>query len=201
YREDILLRTWSLLRTKQQMTLPNEIDTLVQAVYEEQVDVPASLQKRLDKSLIVGDGKAIAHTSQANQAIMGLPDDASWKDTTNFVLYDDDEPVVHRTLIAQTRIGSDSVVAIPLWADEGFDSKVIPDFAQSKSWFLRAMSLSRTGVVKKLKSLGVPEGWKKSPLLRNCFPLTLEMDGHWTLDATVRLGDDLGIVYETKETE
>ena len=29
YREDILLRTWSLLRTKQRLTLPDEIDTLV----------------------------------------------------------------------------------------------------------------------------------------------------------------------------
>lgn len=201
YREDILLRTWSLLRTKQQMTLPDEIDPLVQAVYEEQVDVPAPLQERLNKSLIAGDGKAIAHTGQANQAIMGLPDDASWKDTAKFVFYDEDEPGVHRTLMAQTRLGEDSVVAIPLWTEEGFDSKATPDFAQSKAWFLRAMSLSRTGVIKKLKALGVPEGWKKSPLLRNCFPLTLEPDGHWTVDATVRLDDDLGVVYETKETK
>ncbi|MCA9467003.1 MAG: hypothetical protein KC643_16370, partial [Nitrospira sp.] len=187
--------------TKQQMTLPNEIDLLVQAVYEEQVNVPSSLQERLDKSLIAGDGKAIAHTGQANQAIMGLPDDASWKDTAKFVLYDEDEPGVHRTLMAQTRLGEDSVVAIPLCTEEGFDSKATPDFAQAKAWFLRAMSLSRTGVVKKLKALGVPEGWKKSPLLRNCFPLTLETDGHWTVDTTVRLDDDLGIVYEIKEAE
>ena len=201
YREDILLRTWSLLRTKQQMTLPDEIDLLVQAVYEEQVNVPSSLQERLDKSLIAGDGKAIAHTGQANQAIMGLPDDASWKDTAKFILYDEDEPGVHRTLMAQTRLGEDSVVAIPLCTEEGFDSKATPDFTQAKAWFLRAMSLSRTGVVKKLKALGVPEGWKKSPLLRNCFPLTLETDGHWTVDNTVRLNDDLGIVYEIKEAE
>ena len=201
YREDILLRTWSLLRTKQQMTLPDEIDPLVEAVYEEQVNVPTSLQERLDKSLMAGDGKAIAQTSQANQAIMGFPDDASWNDPAKFVLYDEDEPGVHRTLMAQTRLGEDSVVAIPLWLEDHFVSEQSPDFAQAKQYFLRAMSLSRTGVVKKLKALGVPEGWKKSPLLRNCFPLTLEANGHWTVDATVRLDDDLGIVYEPKETK
>ena len=201
YREDILLRTWSLLRTKQQVTLPDEIDPLVQDVYEEQIDVPGSLQERLDKSLMSCDGKALAQTSQANQAIMGLPDDASWNDPAKFVLYDEDEPGVHRTLMAQTRLGEDSVVAIPLWSEDGFVSEKLPDFAQTKQYFLRAMSLSRTGVVKKLKALGVPEGWKKSSLLRNCFPLTLETDGHWTVDASVRLDDDLGVVYETKETE
>lgn len=203
YREDILLRTWSLLRDRQRehITLPDEIDTLVQAVYEEQVDVSESQQERLNKALMDGDGKVIAHTGQANQAIIGLPDDASWNDPARFVLYDEDEPGVHRTLMAQTRLGEDSVVAIPLWPEDSFGSEATPDFAQSKAWFLRAVSLTRTKVVKKLQKAGVPEGWKKSSLLRNCFPLALNADGRWTEDATVRLDDDLGLVYETKETE
>jgi CRISPR-associated endonuclease/helicase Cas3 len=55
--------------------------------------------------------------------------------------------------------------------------------------------------VKKLKALGVAEGWKKSPLLRNCFPLLLGAGGRWREDAKVRLDDDLGLVYESKEAE
>jgi len=201
YREDILLRTWSLLHDRHYLTLPDEIDSLIQAVYEEEVDVPESLRERLDKALVDGEGKDIAKHGQANQAIIGFPDDASWNDPARFVLYDEDEPQVHRTLMAQTRLGEDSVVAIPLWANDGFVSKTIPDFAQSKAWFLRAVSLTRIGVVKKLKKQGVPEGWKNSALLRNCFPLTLNADGYWTEDSTVQLDDDLGLVYETKETE
>ena len=201
YREDILLRTWSLLHGKQQVTLPDEIDALVQAVYEEQVGVPESAQERLDKALMTSDGKTIAHTGQANQAIIGFPDDASWNDPARFVLYDEDEPGVHRTLMAQTRLGEDSVVVIPLWSEDNYDSKVIPNFDQSKTWFLRAMSLARHGVVQKLRKWGVPEGWKESPLLRNCFPLRLSEDGRWIEDATVRLDSDLGLVYEPKESE
>lgn len=203
YREDILLRTWSLLRDgqRQNLTLPDEIDTLVQAVYEEQVGVAESLQERLEKALMDGDGKAIAHTGQANQAIIGFPDDASWNDPARFVLYDEDEPGVHRTLMAQTRLGEDTIVAIPLWPEDGFRSEATPTFVQAKQWFLRAVSLSRKGVVRKLKPLGVPEGWKKSPLLRNCFPLLLGADGCWTEDASVRLDNDLGVVYESKEAE
>lgn len=201
YREDILLRTWILLKAKQSLTLPDEIDTLVQAVYEEKVDVPGSLQERLDKSLVAEDGEVISHRGQANQAIIGFPDDASWNDPARFVLYDEDEPGVHRTLMVKTRLGEDSVVAIPLLPEAEFSSEATPDFDQAKRWYLQAVSVSRKGVIKKLRVLGVPEGWKKSPLLRNCFPLTLDAQGRWTEDAKVRLDDDLGLVYEPKEAE
>lgn len=201
YREDILLRTWSLLHERQELVLPDEIDTLVQAVYEEQVGVPEYLLERLNKALVAGDGEAIADTGQANQSIIGFPDDASWNDPSRFVLYDEEEPGVHRTLMAQTRLGEDSVITIPLWPQDEFRSEALPDFDQSKQWFLRAMSISRKTVVKKLQAQGVPEGWKKSTLLRNCIPLVLDEHGRWTEDASVRLDDDLGLVYETKEAE
>lgn len=203
YREDILLRTWSLLRDgqRQDLTLPDEIDTLVQAVYEEEMGVSESQRERLEKALMDGDGKAIAHTGQANQAIIGFPDDASWNDPARFVLYDEDQPSVHRTLMAQTRLGEDSVVTIPLWPHDEFRPEATPHFAQAKQWFLRAVSLSRKGVVKKLQVLGVPEGWKRSSLLRNCFPLLLDAEGRWTKDATMQLDDDIGLVYEPKEAK
>lgn len=199
YREDVLLRTWSILRDRQSLTLPDDIDTLVRTVYEEQLPVPEVVQQRLDKAMLAEDGEVIALTGQANQAIIGFPDDASWNDPSRFVLYDEDEPDVHRTLMAQTRLGDDSVVVIPLWQGDGFDAETTPDFSKAKAWFLRAVSLSRKGVVKKLQAAGVPEGWKKSPLLRNCFPLVLNELNGWTLDNTVRLDDELGLVYETKE--
>ncbi len=201
YREDILLYTWSLLSTKPNLTLPDEIDTLVQTVYEEQVEIPEPLRERLGKSLVLGDGKSISHRNQANQAIIGLPDDASWNDPARFVLHDEDEPGVHRTLMAQTRLGEDSCIGIPLWPEDGFRPDVVPEFSLAKEWFLRSMNLSRTGVVKKLQQQGVPEGWKKSALLRNCFPLCLAEQGHWLMDATVWLDNDLGLVYGAKEGE
>ncbi len=201
YREDILLRTWSLLHARQRLTLPDDIDALVQAVYEEEVDVPESMRDRLERAFVSEDGEAIARTGQAHQAIIGLPDDESWNDPARFVLYDEDEPGVHRTLMARTRLGEDSVVVIPLWPEDGFRPEATPEFVRAKQWFLRAVSLSRKGVAKKLQKMGVPEGWKKSPLLRNCFPLTLDEHGRWVEDPTVLLDDDLGLVYELKEAE
>jgi CRISPR-associated endonuclease/helicase Cas3 len=98
-------------------------------------------------------------------------------------------------------MGEDSIVVIPLWPDDAFNSDRAPDFDQAKRYYLRAMSLSRKGVVSKLKAEGVPESWKQSPLLRNCFPLLLDAEGCWVTDTTVRLDDDLGFVYESKENE
>ncbi len=200
YREDVLLRTWCLLQAKRDLRLPDEIDTLVQSVYEEQITVPEFFEERMNKA-VRAEGEAIAQRQQANMAIMGLPDDASWNEPAKYVLYDEDEPGVHRTLMAQTRLGEDLVVAIPLWLEDGFGSETTPDFVQSKAWFLRAVSLSRKGAVQQLRKLGVPEGWKKSSLLRNCFPLRLNADGRWVEDITVRLDEDLGLVYEAKESE
>ncbi len=201
YREDVLLRTWTLLRTKQSLRLPDEIDTMVQTVYEEQGDIPESLRERLEKSLVAEGGELVAHRGQANQAIIGFPDDASWNDPARFVLYDEDDPGIHRTLMVKTRIGEDSIIAIPLLPEDKFSAEVTPNFDHAKWWFLQAVSISRKDVVKKLRVFGVPEVWKKSPLLRNCFPLILDKQGRWTEDEKVRLDDDLGLVYESKETE
>jgi CRISPR-associated endonuclease/helicase Cas3 len=201
YREDLLLRTWCLLCDKRELTLPDEIDTLVQAVYEEQVEIPEFLQERLEKAQQDGDGEAFAHKGQANMAILGLPDDASWNDPARFVLYDEDDPRVHQTLKAKTRLGDESVVVIPLFSEDAFNPEQEPDFVQAKRWFLRAVSVSRVGVVKKCRKVGVPEGWKKSSLLRNCHAWMIDSEGCWVEDATVRLDNDLGVVYEPKEAE
>lgn len=200
YREDLLLRTWSLLRNRQSLTFPDEIDTLVRVVYEEEIEVPKSLQERMGKASEKSEGKAFAYKGQANQAIIGFPDDASWNDPSRYIKADDDEPGLHPTLIAQTRLGEPSVVAIPIFHDEEFSSDIAPGFAQAKSWFLRSVNITRIGVVKPLQALGIPEGWKKSPLVRNCYPLVLDSLGRWKEDTRVRLDDDLGIVYEPKET-
>jgi len=194
-----LLRTWSLLRSRQQLILPEEIDTLVSLVYEEQVELPIALQQWLDEAMVQGDGQDFAKRGQANQAIIGFPDDGSWNDTSRHIKADEDEPGLHPTLVAQTRLGDPSVVVIPLFAEDGYSPSAIPDFEQSKAWYLRAVSLSRKGIVKSLQTLGVPVGWKKSTLLRNCFALELDEQGRWQLDGLVRLDDDLGLVYETKE--
>lgn len=201
YREDVLLRSRSLLRRKTRLDLPDEIDGLVASVYEETVEVETSLAARLERAMQDALGKEYARVGEAHQAIIGLPDDASWKTNARFTLYDEDERGVHASLKVRTRIGEDSVLVIPLFDADNFDPAVTPTFAQARTWSLRAMSLTRKGIVKPLRAQGVPAGWSQSALLRNAYPLRLDANMRWMENGRVRLSDELGLIYENTEPE
>jgi hypothetical protein len=66
---------------------------------------------------------------------------------------------------------------------------------------MQSMGISRASVVRKLQTMGVPSGWTQSPLLRNAYPLLLDALDCWEGDLNVRLIDDLGLVYDPKETK
>ncbi|MFA6930237.1 MAG: CRISPR-associated helicase Cas3' [Lentisphaeria bacterium] len=199
YREDILLRTWFILKHRDPIKLPDDIDKLVNCVYEDAMDLPPSLRDRIDKAAMTEEGEIFAHKNMAHQAIIGFPEDASWNNPSVFAKADEDDPGLHSSLVARTRLDEGSVLAIPLFPKDRFEPLSVPDFQMAKSWFLRSMSLSRKGVVKRLQTIGVPEGWKKSALLRNCIPLLLDEAGYWVENPSVRLDGFLGLVYAKKE--
>ncbi len=196
YREDLLLRTWCLLKGRENIQLPDEIDILVQAVYEEDVSVPALLKERMEKAVAEGEGLSSAHRTLANQAVIEL---GNWDDSSRFTKYDEDDPGRHPSLTAQTRLGEPSVVVVPIRPEEDFDPMVKPDQARERAWSLRSLSLSRKGVVQQLVALGVPEGWSQSPLLRTTHPMILNTEGRWVENLAVRLDDELGLCFDTKE--
>jgi CRISPR-associated endonuclease/helicase Cas3 len=196
YAEARLLQTWCLLRLEANgvCTLPDDIDSWVSKVYEDEVAIPDALLERFERSLIQAEGDAHARKGLAHNEIIGLPDDASWADNPR-ALYDEDDPMVHRTLAAQTRLGEDSLTVIPLWPTDMHDPRTVPSPAQAKAWCARALRVARKSVVHQLKQQGLLETWQQSPWLRNSFPLCLNEQDEWTEDATVRLDAQLGLVY------
>lgn len=203
-REDILLLTWDCLKAKEKkkesLRLPDEIDDLVRNVYD-RVHYPDDTEiiQRLEKAEINSEGDQFAQQTMAHQSIIGLPNDGSWKDTSRFYLYDDDEPGVHFTLRAQTRLGKDSVSAIPLFPGDNFAASSVSDSTTAKELAMRTISLSRKGIIQQLRSVGIPEGWAKVPLLRNCYPMLFDGQNVWCEDNTVKLDKELGLVYKLRE--
>ena len=123
YREDLLLRTWSLLRRRAKFDTTRTKSTLWCRRCTKSRWGAGILRERLEKAYWrPRTVKPLPTEGQANQAIIGFPDDASWNQPARFVLYDEDEPGVHRTLMAQTRLGEDSIIAIPLFPEDGFMS-------------------------------------------------------------------------------
>lgn len=198
YDEGILLRTWCLLRGLASIPLPDAIEASVQVVYEDQVEIPVALAERVEKATLEQEGKAYAYGVQANQAILGWPDDASWNDPARYTKADEDEPGLHATLVAQTRLGDPSIIAIPLFPEDGFDPSQNPEPGLAKTWYLRSISISRKGLVQQFQAMGVPPGWSKSPLLRKAYPMLLDASGSCILAPEARLVDDLGLVYSQK---
>jgi CRISPR-associated endonuclease/helicase Cas3 len=193
YGEDLLLKTWNLFHVKEMLMLPDEIDDLVRAVYD--VEMSSESDEQLFEAECEGEGRSNADRGQAHQAFIGFPDDASWNDPARYVKADDDEVGLHPSLVAQTRLGEQSIIVIPISAKDGFQPEKTPDIETAKGLFMCSMALSRKDVVKKLKEIGVPKGWEKSALLRNCIPLVLKENGCWLEDINVRLDEELGLVY------
>ncbi len=199
YREDVLLRTWALLKNRDSLTLPDEIDTLVMAVYEDGVPIPDSLIPRLDVAIQESLGKGYAERTKALMATIGSPDDSSWNDPSRYIKADEDEPGLHPSLRALTRLGDESVTVIPIRDSEDFHPAQIPSAPQARAWSLRSLSLSRKQIVKQLQAQGIPEGWQQSSLLRHSYPMHLDAEGRWHENPLVHLDEALGLVFETKE--
>lgn len=202
YREDLLIRTWNRLLNQNVIRLPDDIDCLVNDVYECNDDgLPAELLNSLEKAECEGAGRQLAYRQQANMEFIGFPDDYSWNDTTRYAKADEDEPGLHKSLVAQTRLGEQSVMAVPVYLSRNVDSKVVPSMLEAKQAYLKSISITKVGVVRTLVTKGVPDNWQKSPLLRNCYPLLLDEKNCWIEDLSVKLDEELGLVYETKEEQ
>lgn len=202
YREDLLIRTWNKLRNKKAIRLPDDIDRLVNDVYECNDDsLPANVFSRLENAECEGVGRQMAYRQQANLEFIGLPDDDSWNDTASYAKADEDEPGLHKSLVAQTRLGEQSVTVVPVFSSQNEILKAVPSMSEAKQYFLKTISITRAGVVRTLVAKGVPDSWQKSPLLRNCYPLMLDEDNRWIEDPNIKLDDELGLIYGTKEKQ
>jgi CRISPR-associated endonuclease/helicase Cas3 len=145
------------------------------------------------------EGRAEAQKHEAHRAIIGLPGDASWNDPARFTQADEDEPGLHATLRALTRLGDPSLSVVALHPQESFDPGRGPTFEQTQAWARRTLSISRKELVLRLQALGVPEAWQKTPLLRHVYPLHLDASGRWVGDPKIHLDAALGLVFDPKE--
>lgn len=201
YDEARLLQAWCLLRHESQgrCMLPDDIDAWVRRAYEDEVDIPVALRARYERAREQAQGDAYAEARLAHNEIIGLPDDASWADNPR-TLYDEDDPLVHRTLAAQTRLGDESLTVVPLWPRDREYLQTEPSGEQAQRWCMRALRIGRKGVVQQLKAIGVPPTWQQSAWLRNCFPLSLDEQGAWQQDPALRLDAALGLVYPSSNS-
>lgn len=204
YDRAVLLRSFAVLQARSRLHLPNDIDPLVQRVYDEQLlEVTPALATAIEQALIVTHQERDAHEAFARDAVIGQPDGFFKPDKLE--QYDpEDDPQKHKDLQATTRLGEPTVTVIPMHAQADGSFKVgkhvvrleeVPEFYVGLQMYLHNVSLGRWELMTALWQRGAPESWKDHSLLRNCYPLEL-VDGKAVFgNLEVSLDDVLGVVY------
>ncbi len=190
--------------------LPEDIDRLVQAVYGDdpfEAEEREEYLKTLDRAL----GEHLAALQEQRQRAANAALDAQAEITTAF-----DKPRANEEgegvgLRVVTRLGEDSISAVPVlvseagWrlvpSDAPFNPHAEPNDVVAHRIFRRQLRLSRKDLVTALRERPRPPAFESHPLLRNLYPLVLT-DGAALFDnLRVRLDSELGITYEKLETE
>lgn len=220
YDPYILYKSWGLIKDLTHITLPNDIDGLVQSTYDQALlGLPLSqcAQTLIAKQKDAFENEVRVHllTAQKATAVKRKSDGSLALDKA-VNLRDEDDPHNGQPA-ALTRLGSPSVRVVLLYQH---DQKFFYDRAgtdpyipkQREKTAMHTVSLSRVGVIgdpsrhiaSPLEAYNHQRGfhqlfanWAKDPLLSLCVPLVLDANGQLNLSkVTVRYDPELGVVYQ-----
>lgn len=211
YEPYILLGTYLVLKDRSALTIPDNIDGLIEDVYGDDQSVPEEYEaayKSLRKSM---REDIDFQTLEARSALFPSPiqeDDILREPTLDF---DEDDPNVHPKRIAKTRDALPSVTTIFLYAVEGthfFDAACtrpislakVPNKEITCELLMRSATISNQHYVRTLFKRDPQPTWEKNGLLRFCRLMTLDTLGQ-SLDEEIELTVDheYGIRYDKKQ--
>jgi len=212
YTEYLLRKTWEILQGRDQLNLPNDYRTLVDAVYDETLPSPdSSLYDAWQKR----DALHIHHKDEARLRLAGDPDPIVPFCQANRHPFQEDEDS-SAWVVAQTRLGQESVTIILLEriADNlaslvSTDETITLDRPASREDQLRllrrSLRLSNPNVVGALKQAEAvrPILFTESPLLKQCHPLWLDQNSttftYGGGKVTVNFNEQLGLMITRGE--
>lgn len=201
YEESVLLRSWVVLRGRQQLELPVEIESLVEQVYGSVAPQAArevsARMARLDAALADSIG---ATERDAEQRLLASPDRCVDDPFREFGLpLDEDNPEIAQQLQALTRLGEPTVHVAFLTDASMAERSPAPN--ETRAIVERSLSLSSKSLVFALRAESPPASWSDSPWLRNTRAVV--MTGGRARVGNKELIDDpeLGLVIATPEME
>lgn len=208
YPEILLRHTLDALRDRSFIHLPDDIETLVELVYQQAAGSPP--EDPYKEAFQEHQGVRYSQEIQARQKVIPSPtDEDDIYGALQVFLEDDDDPLLHQQLRAATRLGDPSVDLIcierlpsgQLSLGDGlpFDLDAEPDNATTLRLVRRSIGVSRVSIVRALQS-GEHGAWKKSAILRHRRPVIFE-GGRTTVGGTSLLLDpELGLVFNPTPT-
>lgn len=210
YDPYILARTWALLVRESVLTFPDDIDRLVQAVYDKDHDLAEDLDDQVRKFIEVSSyGEYRAKVKNLRQLAVNIAIDPR---AEALAVYDG-KPRGHEEdesglgLTNTTRQGEESITLVPvelgddgLWhivpGDVGVDPTRLLSAETARALYVRQLRVSHRWVVRRVQGQPQPPAFADHALLRHMWPLFLR-DGR-SVDPGLRLtlSDEMGLMFE-----
>jgi len=209
YDAHILLRSWIGVQGRTTVSIPHDIEQLVEGVYgdgEPPADASVALRRRWETTKDTANRHEQTDIVEALKRKIKSPD---YDESLAGIASDpraEDEPELHRAVQAVTRLGEPSVGVVCLHGAEerptlrrGDGSAVNlsakPTLEMCRELLMRSASLSGYDVVTELLRREVPSGWRESALMRQYRPLIFdETDTAHVGECIVGLDSNLGLV-------
>ena len=208
-----LYTSWHILRGRNAIRLPAEMEGLIEAAYAENTlaVLPDTINARANKALEefrtrIEDTELEAANAVVDPLNRLLETLSSDRLAAELGLDDDEEnPYTQRPL---TRLGEPSITVVPLYQlEDGYfldpsgrrpariKGEASP--AEAKALYAASLRVGRKDVVQELKNEETPPAWQKNGLLRNLKPLYLNAEGVARVGKTeLRMDPELGLVYK-----
>ncbi|MCC6998530.1 MAG: CRISPR-associated helicase Cas3' [Deltaproteobacteria bacterium] len=202
------LRTFEALRGRATVTLPDQIEPLVEQVYAEVNDADSPQVRLAAGRHEAGQGE---HELLAARRLMPSPvqDDDPFAD---FVAHlEEDNPELHEALQARTRLGADGLTVVLLHdvggrasldpaGAEAAPGPGVPTFAEVRALLERSVAISHRGLVRVLARTPTPEAWSEVALLENVKLLLLRAGRCEIGGFMLVLDPDLGLTITAANT-
>ncbi len=196
----ILLRSYAALQGRDAIHLPEDLPTIVEEVYGPEVSWQSpELQRAADSALEDMQETVKEEESTAKGNLIRPPDDPAEPDEflERFSKgLEEDNPKLHKSLQALTRLTEPSVQVVCLSESDGSDLSEKPSPSQIRSFLRRAMTITDKRVVFTLFDQTVSSGWKRTPALRHHRPLIFSEGSTNVGKYILRLDPELGLLID-----
>ena len=199
YDEHILLRSWLALRQLGMVRVPDDVEAIIEAVYDDNRGpdgLPEAIAEAWNHTREELNAEMAWHRAEAQARWVRPPsyNGQLWRLAGDIT--EEDAPEFHPVHQALTRLSPPSVSAVLLHGNSDtaaldsmlsspLDMNVTPSLEMTKRLLMRSVTISDRRVVFQLRQQSPPRSWRRSRLLRNHRAIFLDSQG------TCRIGDDL----------
>lgn len=208
YEESVLLRSWLALKDIRAVRIPEDMENLIEAVYgpEEPRHCPEGFLPALKQAEARREQSDAEIEKKARVVLIPSPAGSDVLDQWNRQL-DEDDPDVHESLRALTRLSGPSVSVVCLVeASDGirtaFEPSTLVDFEkqppveESRKILESTVTLSYRTCLLDFPATMTPPGWRTSSLLRHHRAAVFRKGVFETERNRIHLDPDLGIRLE-----